>query len=137
MPDIHHLFTVQASAHSVFKAITSPAGLNSWWTLQSRGEPKLGHSYQFFFGPAYDWRAEVVALSENKLIEWQMQVADDDWLPTRLVFELEEHSKKQQTTVRFQHLNWAEVNDHFRRTNFCWAIYFGKLKTCLEVLTSS
>lgn len=130
MPAIHHLFTINASADVVFKAITTRKGLNSWWTVDAAGIPELGQHYRFFFSEDYDWYAEVVNVIPNQLIHWQMRQADEDWLPTRLIFELEE--KAGTTTVRFQHKDWLEVNDHFRRTSYCWVLYFQKMKQYLE-----
>jgi uncharacterized protein YndB with AHSA1/START domain len=130
MHDIHHLFTINAPATGVFDAITTPKGLNSWWTVDAAGSPILGSNYRFFFSKDYDWRAKVIKVDPPHLIHWQMQLADDDWLPTKLIFELEEVNGM--TTVRFQHQSWASVNDHFRRTSYCWAMYFQTMKAQVE-----
>ncbi len=131
MPAIHHLFTVEAPAKAVFEMLTSPDGLCQWWTSKASGEPVLGATYQFYFSEAYDWRASVIAIDAPHLISWQMEKADEDWLPTQLHFQLET-SKEGTTTVRFQHSRWENVNDHYRRTSFCWAMYFDKLRRIVE-----
>lgn len=132
MPSIHHLFTIQASAKAIFTVITSPEGLNSWWTAKASGEPALGNEYELYFSKDYDWRAEVIEVDAPKQISWQMREADQDWLPTQLHFSLEESVDGKTTTVRFAHTSWARINDHFRRTSYCWAMYLNDLRKFVE-----
>jgi uncharacterized protein YndB with AHSA1/START domain len=72
MPSIHHQFTVNARASTVFEAFTSAAGLTNWWPLKSIGQPKLGAEYCFYFGPEYDWYAEVTHMLLNKELTWRI-----------------------------------------------------------------
>ncbi len=58
MPDIYHQFNVRGSRVSVFDAFTTPEGLNSWWTLESAGQPSVDKQYRLYFGPEYDWLAK-------------------------------------------------------------------------------
>lgn len=132
MPSIHHLFTIQAKAEVIFDAITTSQGLNSWWTTEASGQPTLGNEYRFYFSRDHDWRAEVVEVHAPTQISWQMRQADDDWLPTQLHFSLEESADGTNTTVRFAHTSWAKINDHFRRTSFCWAMYLETLRKVVE-----
>ena len=37
MPDIYHDFPIAADAQRVFDAISTPAGLDEWWTKRSKG----------------------------------------------------------------------------------------------------
>src|SRR5262249_40396113 len=59
MADIFHDFLVKAPATKVFDAVSTPHGLDQWWTKRSSGEPKEGAEYELWFGPQYDWRAKV------------------------------------------------------------------------------
>ncbi|MGH1436187.1 MAG: SRPBCC family protein [Lewinella sp.] len=131
MPSIHHLLTINAPAERVFEAITTPDGLCSWWTTKAAGQPSLDAEYQFFFSKDYDWRAKVVEVTPPSQISWQMTNADTDWTPTQLHFQLTE-GEDGMTTVRFAHTSWEKINDHFRRTSFCWATYLETLRKVLE-----
>ena len=131
MPSIHHLLTIEASAERVFKAITTPEGLCSWWTTEAAGQPTLGAEYQFFFTKDSDWRAKVVEVAPPLQISWQMTKADADWTPTQIHFQLTE-GEDGITTLRFAHTSWDKINDHFRRTSFCWAIYLEALRKVVE-----
>lgn len=39
MADIFHNFSINASLQELFKGITTPEGLDSWWTRKSAGQP--------------------------------------------------------------------------------------------------
>ena len=64
MADILHRFPIRADASTVFDAITSPTGLNAWWTLDCEGEPAPGAIYRFYFAPEYDWYGVVTDVAE-------------------------------------------------------------------------
>jgi uncharacterized protein YndB with AHSA1/START domain len=130
MPDIVHLFPVNAPIEQVFSAVSSPAGLNAWWTLRAAGRPEVGAAYQFWFGEGVDWRGVVRAVAPERLIEWEITVADADWTGTRVGFVLE--PKDETTVARFHHRGWATENDHFQTSSFCWALYLRLLRRYVE-----
>ena len=37
-----------------------------------------------------------------------------------------------QTQVRFRHVGWPAPNEHWRISNFCWAMYLRVLRRSLE-----
>ncbi|HEY3135739.1 MAG TPA: hypothetical protein VGL29_06785 [Blastocatellia bacterium] len=41
MHDIFQHFPIKASAKQVFDAVSTPAGLDAWWTETSSGTPDL------------------------------------------------------------------------------------------------
>ncbi len=90
MFDIHHNFVVKTPTRKVFEAFTTPQDLDSWWTLQSSGTPENGNVYIFYFGPEYDWRAEVVHVVSGKELTWKMIETMDDWKNTRVGISLKE-----------------------------------------------
>jgi hypothetical protein len=57
MPDILHDFPIFAPISKVFAAVSTPAGLDQWWTLTSSGGPRPNDTFELGFGPDYDWRA--------------------------------------------------------------------------------
>ena len=130
MADIVHNFSVRASVEPVFRAISTPTGLDSWWTKRSAGEPTLGAEYELWFGPEYAWRAVVSRCVPNSEFELRLTSADADWQETRLSFLLE--MREGVTKVQFHHLGWPEENDHYRISCFCWAMYLRLLKRYVE-----
>jgi uncharacterized protein YndB with AHSA1/START domain len=130
MADIFHHFPINAPAREVFRAVSTPAGLDAWWTKRSKGVPREGAEYELSFGPGYDWRATVSRCVPDGAFELRLTSAQADWQATRVGFHLAE--KEGVTEVRFHHLGWPEPNEHYRVSCFCWAMYLRLLKRHVE-----
>jgi len=59
MSDIFQDLPINAPLGIVFRALSTPEGLDSWWTERSGGEPALNAQYDLHFGPEYHWLAKV------------------------------------------------------------------------------
>ncbi len=130
MADIIHYFIIKASPEKVFHGISTPMGLDTWWTKKSSGVPEKGAEYELFFGQGYDWRAVVSRCVPDSEFELELTSAHDDWQGTLVGFHLEE--KKGVTEVQFHHLGWPEDNEHYRISSYCWAMYLRLLKRYVE-----
>ncbi len=130
MSQILFSFPIHATPARVFEVVAQPAGLNAWWPISSSGSPGLGHRYEFDFGPGYRWKAEVTDYSTDRVIEWTMVEADEDWIGTRIRFELA--PAEAGTRVEFAHLGWRDEYEHFRVSAFCWAAYLRLLRRHVE-----
>lgn len=71
MPDILQDLPIQAPLNRVFDAVSTPAGLDTWWTLASEGIPELGAEYALQFGAGYDWRARVTRCRAPESLSWR------------------------------------------------------------------
>lgn len=130
MPDIAHDFPIRAPAERVFRAVSTPGGLDEWWTARSAGEPREGAEYELWFGPEYDWRATVSRCRPDVEFELELTRADPEWLGSKVSFRLE--AGPQSTQVRFRHSGWPEESEHYRISCYCWAMYLRVLKRFLE-----
>jgi uncharacterized protein YndB with AHSA1/START domain len=131
MPDILHRLPIAAPVPRVFEVISTPAGLNEWWTLSSEGEPHVGATYRFDFGPGFDdWRGQVTRVETPHLIEWVMVHADGDWEGTVVAIALAPLGAR--TILEFAHRGWRDANEHFRTSSCCWASYLRVLRRYLE-----
>lgn len=130
MADIFHDFPINVAPVRVFQGVSTPLGLDQWWTKKSSGKAVVGTEYQLLFGPTYDWRAKVTQCVPDRVFELQMTRADGDWLGTRVGFELEGGTDV--TQVRFHHTGWPALNEHHRISCFCWAMYLRILRRYLE-----
>jgi uncharacterized protein YndB with AHSA1/START domain len=130
MADIVHDFWIEASPERVFQAVSDPAQLDRWWTLQSSGHQEEGAAYTLGFGPQYDWRAVVTRCDPGREFELELREADADWTGTRVGFTLESHGAG--TRVRFRHAGWPAANEHYRISSFCWAMYLRLLRRFIE-----
>lgn len=128
--NIYHDLIIRASETVIFNAISDPKQLEHWWPLKCTGSPKQDALYNFYFSSEYDWYGKVQHVIPNKAFHIKMTKADTDWNPTSFGFDLE--SQTNGTLVKFWHSNWLEINHHFRRSSFCWAILLNGLKNYVE-----
>jgi uncharacterized protein YndB with AHSA1/START domain len=127
---IYHDLTVSASATDVFDSVNKHEHLVNWWPLKCSGQPTLGATYNFNFGPEYSWFGKVVGYEPNKSFHIKMTQADPDWEPTTFGFDIQELEGK--VHLQFWHVGWPECNAHFKRSSFCWAMLLNGLKNYLE-----
>lgn len=130
MADLFHIFPINASIDKVFEAISTPGGLDKWWTKTSSGNTAIGETFHFHFEPDYNWTAVVSKYLLHQEFELTMQNSDEDWEGSKVGFRLTE--KNSMTEVQFYHTGWKTDNEHYRISNFCWAMYLRILKRNLE-----
>jgi uncharacterized protein YndB with AHSA1/START domain len=130
MADIFHELPIRASRDRVFRAISSPEGLDTWWTKTSAGRAEVGAIYDLGFGPEYQWQARVTACTSDRAFELEFTRSDDDWNGTRVGFQLEDRNDR--TWLTFHHIGWPSLNEHFRVSCMCWASYLRVLRRSLE-----
>lgn len=123
-------FPIKASADRVFRAVSTPGGLDTWWTKRSKGKPIEGGEYELGFGPEYDWRAKVTRCVPNSEFELELVSAHEDWKGTRVGVRLEE--KGGTTNVRFYHTGWPKGNEHWRISCYCWPMYLRVMRRNIE-----
>jgi uncharacterized protein YndB with AHSA1/START domain len=130
MTDILHDLPIAAPVARVYEAISTPAGLDRWWTASSAGEPKLGAEYRLGFGPEYDWRGIVRRSEPNHRFELELTQAMPDWLGTSVGFILD--AVDGATQLHFSHSGWPAPSEHFRISSYCWAMYLRILRRSVE-----
>lgn len=130
MADILQDFPIKASPGRVFDAISSPEGLNLWWTLTCAGRPRAGAVYELGFGPDYQWAANVTKCRTRVAFELTLTRADEDWTGSRVGFNLSPLDEG--TRVQFYHRGWPHRNAHYRTSGHCWALYLRHLRRYLE-----
>lgn len=131
MPTIYHDFTVTTSKEKVFDAISTPYGLDNWWTQRSSGKQEIGAVFNLFFTEEYNWFAEISILKHHEQVEFKMIKATPEWLPTCFGFILKE-IKPNITSVEFYHKDWVEISKEYRVASFCWADLLRQMKQYLE-----
>jgi len=130
MADILTDFPVKSSARKIFAAVSTPEGLDAWWTKRSSGRAEQGEQFELWFGPEHDWRAVVSRCVTDREFELEIVSADKDWLGTRLGFLLEGNDEG--TQVHFHHVGWPKMNEHYRVSCYCWPMYLRLLRRYVE-----
>lgn len=130
MPNVYHDFPVNGSLEAVYRCISTPEGLSTWWSKSAKGDPGIGNTYEFDFGPGYQWEAEIREYLPNQVFVLRMTLSDTDWDRTTVSFTLE--PKGESVMLHFAHEGWPENNSHYRSSSYCWAMYLRCLKRYVE-----
>jgi uncharacterized protein YndB with AHSA1/START domain len=134
MTDIYHLVDFEVPAEVLFEQLATIDGLATWWTEDTSGDPSEGGLIDFRWGDRYHHRMLVSELVSNRRVVWECQPGDaeEPWIGTRVIFDLDEHDGGQRTTLRFTH-DQLEYDDGFARCNTIWSRLLGGLKYRCEI----
>ncbi len=89
MPNIKHVLMIASTPAKVYDAVTTEAGIKSWWTTETIAKPEVGHINEQRFGDPYFNKMKVVALEPNTRVDWKCVDGDPEWIDTDLTFEIE------------------------------------------------
>ncbi|MBO9153360.1 SRPBCC domain-containing protein [Chitinophaga sp. GCM10012297] len=132
METIRHNVVIKTSPEKVYQAVTTQEGIASWWCKQTTAKPELGFMNIFTFG-TFRNEMKVAELSDNKRTEWECIQSIEEWMGTRISFDLEERNGN--TLLRFTHGGWKAATDMFAVCNYDWARFISSLKTFCETGT--
>lgn len=121
---------IGSSPDRVFDTISTPQGLDRWWTWASDGVAQLGATWRLCFGSDIEWRARVIAARKPHEFVLEIAEAAPDWIGTRIEFRLVRGNDT--TWLQFRHTGWRQAGDHFRVSCNCWAMYLRLLRRSLE-----
>lgn len=130
MAHIHHLLPIKAEKQIIFDAITSQKGLSKWWTKDCIAQPEAEFVNQFKFGDLIENHMKVIDLQTDKRVEWECIKSVEEWLGTRVIFEIIE--KDGMNFLNFLHIGFENEDDFFASCNFNWARNLISLKNLCE-----
>jgi hypothetical protein len=104
-------------------------GWAGWWTDRTTGDTAPGNQMNFHFG-AHRTSARVDAVEPNKRMELEFVDTLDDWMGTKLTFDLEQEGSS--TLVKFGHRAWRGQNGFFGHCSMQWAVFLLSLKQYVE-----
>jgi uncharacterized protein YndB with AHSA1/START domain len=130
MYEIHHLLRIKAAPSVVFEALTTQAGIASWWSEFVTAQPIVGSTIHIKFGPEYFKDLKVSELVPDKKVRWEVVQAHPEWLGTTIEFDLQE--EKGGTTLRFFHSGWKGHTDMLGQCSYHWVVYLQNLKVFSE-----
>lgn len=130
MAEIFHLLNIKTDPAVVYNGLTSPKGLSSWWTTDTKALPEVGTVIDFRFGDEYFVQMQIERLVPDELVNWKCITGDKEWIGTKIRFALSKSENG--TSLRFYHSNWAEATDFFASCNYNWGWYLTSLKEYCE-----
>jgi uncharacterized protein YndB with AHSA1/START domain len=134
MPDILHRVGIRSSLDEVYKALATREGVAAWWTTNTQGESKVGGVLKFSFSSGGTeiggFEMKVLELQPAKRVLWQVVGGPEEWIGTRISFELKQESDY--VIVLFKHQGWKEPVEFMHHCSTKWAIFLMSLKSLLE-----
>lgn len=136
MPEILHELTIATTPDAVFRALTTPEGLASWWTPDVVAGTPVGSVAEFGFnGRATVLRMEILELTPPRKVRWRCVGGHSEWQGTEITFQVE--PEKEGSELLFMHQRWLWRDGSFARCSFDWGRYLASLKQYLETGTGS
>jgi uncharacterized protein YndB with AHSA1/START domain len=130
MPDILHKVDIQSSPDATYTALTTLDGLAGWWTTTTHGNPDVGGTVAFRFGPQGGFDMKVLELQPGRRVLWQVVGGPEEWLGTKVSFALRRDGDF--TVVLFEHQGWKEPVEFMHHCSTKWATYLLSMKSLLE-----
>lgn len=128
MKNITHCVGAKSSKEDILRALTTIDGLAGWWTSTTSGSSELNGILEFRFGESGpDFK---VIKIENSIIEWECIVGPEEWIKTKIRFEIIESDDE--NTIFFSHRGWKEESPFHHHCSMKWAIFMLSLKQYLE-----
>lgn len=131
MADIKHFMTIETTPDKVYAALTTQAGLRSWWTADTSTEPRIGGKADFGFDKReVVFRMKIEKLEPGKRVVWSCHGDQPEWAGTRLTWEIEADGKT--SKLRFIQTGIQTINDFWASCNTTWGELMFRLKNYLE-----
>lgn len=130
MAAIKHLFHINASKETVFKAISTIDGLRQWWTINTNGNDNIDGIIKFRFINNIGMDLKVITIKYPEFYQWKCTDAHPEWIDTIITFKLSENNGK--TLVDFEHNSWADQTEYYAHCNFSWGRYLISLRDYCE-----
>lgn len=135
--DIKHNLNLNASAETIYKAVSTQQGINGWWSKDcSVGETEGGDSLLKFDkqGTIVEMGFKTESLVPNKTVIWECtQNGNPAWLGTKIKTQITELENG--CEVVFSHANFDEKwkgQDPFEMTKQGWEHFVNSLRTYCE-----
>ena len=126
-----HSVEIQAEPRRVYEALATGEGLASFWTRDSKAEPRTGTVAEFGFGGPR-LRMRVDELAPDRRVRWTTLGDFPNWEGTTVAWDLKAADGK--TEVQFAHDGWAAElpQRDLASVNYTWAQILGRLKAFAE-----
>src|SRR2546427_12168511 len=99
-----HQVNVKSTPETIYKAVSTAQGLASFWTSESKAEPKVGSIATFGFGGPSQ-RMRIDELVPGKRVKWTGLNEFPNWDKTTVNWEIAP-AEKGGTSRTFRHADW-------------------------------
>ena len=129
---IVHQVNIKATPHTIYKALSTAQGLQSFWTSESKAEPRVGAIATFGFGGPTQ-RMRVDELVPGKRVKWIGLADFPNWDGTTVSWDISP-AENGETSVLFRHAAWPDSlpQDDLGSINYTWGLIVERLKQYSE-----
>jgi uncharacterized protein YndB with AHSA1/START domain len=132
MPDLKHIVLVQAAPEQVYAAVATQAGMQSWWTADTRMEDKVGGKAEFGFeNGQMVFRMTIEQLDPGRCVILRCHGDQVEWNGTTLRWDISDAADGR-STLCFVHGGWREATDFCSSCNAMWGNLMYRLKDAVE-----
>lgn len=121
----------KASPEKVFKALTEPKGLESWFLSRAKLTPVKGGNYSFDWFGGYHMTGKVKRYEPIKAVSfsWTDKLKDGTVAKTTALFKVAKKGKG--TILNLQHTGFKDP-EHFADCSSRWGYYLTNMKSVLD-----
>jgi uncharacterized protein YndB with AHSA1/START domain len=130
MPDILHRVAIKSAPNDTYRVLTTLEGLAGWWTTDTQGNCNVGGVIQFRFGTRGSIDMKVLELDPAKRVLWQVVGGPQDWIGTKVSFELTQDDDF--TIILFKHQRWKKAIEFMHHCSTKWALFLMSMKSLVE-----
>lgn len=131
MAVIEHEIKVRASQDVVFAALSTPAGMRGWHSIDVQGSGAVGSEWHLRAAGAPDFVWLITASQPNTLVAWECTAGPGNSVGTTAEFQLSE-TPDGRTLVVQSHRGWSDPGDNFRKCNTLWGGLMHHLREYVE-----
>ena len=127
-----HEVNIKATPDTIYHALSTAQGLQSFWTSESKAEPTVGAIATFGFGGPTQ-RMRVDELVPGKRVKWTGLADFPNWDGTTVSWDIS-RVENGETSVLFRHGDWPDSlpQDELGSINYTWGLIVERLKQYSE-----
>jgi uncharacterized protein YndB with AHSA1/START domain len=133
MADIKHSLQVTASPEQVYGALTTAAGIRSWWTDNADLDEQVGGKgvFRFHYENTVETVVDIIDLQAPTLVKWSVPSSfRPEQNGTIITFQM--HPEGNCTVLNFSQEGYAVADEIFALMSTGWAYYLQSLKRYFE-----
>ena len=126
---IHHVADIDATAGTIWAALTEPAQMAGWWSTKVTTPPAAaGVRVHWFFDGDFNPVMEIIGLTDGRELVWRCVSGHQPWQDSTFRFQLAGLGDRR-TRLRF----WQEYavdleDDYYGVYNYNWGYYLESLR---------
>ena len=131
MSTLSHSVPVNASPDKIYAAVATQAGMQGWWTQDTKMTPKVGSKAEFGFDDRkMVFRMTIDEMTPNRSIRMSCSGDHPDWQGTTLEWVIEPTA--QVAELRFYQRGVRDITPFMAGCNSMWGSLMFRLKAFVE-----